>query len=852
MMDVEIYLNQGRQYAKDGQYKTAIEQYDRIINSQSVEPSTKIDALYYRGCARIKCGQYEQAIKDFDSTIEGSSSSVKHIDAFYKRAYVKHLTGQYDMAIRDYQSFVAQCSDESIPKGQFSMGCTYLYLNENEHAVDCFYQAIKNESNQPLYYLYRGRAYACLGQIQEAVQDLEHVCSHSTDSYLIGLAQNELGKHVEAIESYNKALSQYPHNSDALFRRGLSHACLNDHEKAIEDYLKAVNEYDRQDRIYFRLGISNFTCNKYQEAMTNFNQSLKLASYHPDVYYARGILHYKLGRHDASIHDQRKAFQLGGGSQYYTQQLNDVMKTYNDDKKNYKICIRVGECLEQVAPYTKEPDVTHDEAKDYYQKAKKLDPAQPNAAVRLAINDFQTIDAWNRDSIQQYPNPNDIPPKTVDDYVNRQLRALENLAEAFQGDINKLSDYFTREVQKLTSLQRALNKREAFQLEISQNLQRKADLIQGTLEEFKGSEEQQQFYKTLFLNICNLFDGSRLVSSGMVDHSLTGSLSTAATGVKYGSKILQKIVEQFTPLPGGAAVETVVGGVVSGLEKWDATRITNALRVIGKLDTQAKMNEAANYMARQLAIIYKYQLERFKPSPERKDSVKSLPEVRHVKSKCCSCAEDTINKALNKPTVTVIQMLAEYATALILDTIKTFDVTLKPEEQGCCANGFCGFCRKGTAKSNKVRPRARAATIIPLTMEFLNEKLIDCVCNPGDKPVLSKLLGTLGIDKIKLTTTVLPSSDENALETSLQRPEQPKKKAWHLHEFYQKPGIELRTTVSVKAIPVGNKQKYVGDWMDTKNYYYRLATLSEQERLTDPNFDPKELGLEKETTSEIE
>ncbi|CAF3944589.1 unnamed protein product, partial [Didymodactylos carnosus] len=71
----------------------------------------------------------------------------------------------------------------------------------------------------------------------------------------------------------------------------------------------------------------------------------------------------------------------------------------------------------------------------------------------------------------------------------------------------------------------------------------------------------------------------------MVDHSLTGSRSTAATGVKYGSKILQKTLEQFTPLPGGA-VETVVGGTVSGLEKWDATRITNALHVIGKLDTQ--------------------------------------------------------------------------------------------------------------------------------------------------------------------------------------------------------------------------------------------------------------------------
>ncbi|CAF1527794.1 unnamed protein product, partial [Didymodactylos carnosus] len=121
-----------------------------------------------------------------------------------------------------------------------------------------------------------------------------------------------------------------------------------------------------------------------------------------------------------------------------------------------------------------------------------------------------------------------------------------------------------------------------------------------------------------------------------VSRSLTGGVSTGAQNFK----ILKGIINHFTSLP-GATLEQVAGGVVSGLEKWDAHRITNALNVIGKLDTPQKFHEATNHISRQLTIIYKYQLEQCVLS-QRKGSIKSTSSVQQVKTTCCSCMKATV------------------------------------------------------------------------------------------------------------------------------------------------------------------------------------------------------------------
>ncbi|CAF1121992.1 unnamed protein product [Didymodactylos carnosus] len=400
--------------------------------------------------------------------------------------------------------------------------------------------------------------------------------------------------------------------------------------------------------------------------------------------------------------------------------------------------MNLGDCLEQVAPYKKKPDETHESAQEYYDQAKRLDQEQhgsqikPDAYVRTALNDLYSAEKIP----QKCTDPKTAPRNDVENYVNKQLSAMENLTQAFQSDLEKLSAFISSQ-QNFNNFERPLSKREVAKAEVLAILKHKVDIMKETEDEFKRSEVQQQYYKLLYISVCNVFEGSGIVSSGMVSHCLMGALSTGAEGLKWGFKILKGIVSHFTSLPGGATVEQVTRGVVSGLEKWDAHRITNALNVIGKLDTPQKFNEAANHISRQLTIIYKYQLEQCVLS-QKKDSINSTSAAQQVETKCCSCVKATMDMALNKERKTSIQKVTQYAKSLILDKIKTFDVTTLPTEAGCCD---CLLQRKRN-KINDGEPLRP-----PKSLEKLNEKLIDAVCNTTGKPIISTILGT---DKLKL------------------------------------------------------------------------------------------------------
>jgi hypothetical protein len=52
--------------------------------------------------------------------------------------------------------------------------------------------------------------------------------------------------------------------------------------------------------------------NDTQNALIDFNKSTAINDQQSDVFYARGMVHFTLGRHDAAVHDHRRAMQLSG------------------------------------------------------------------------------------------------------------------------------------------------------------------------------------------------------------------------------------------------------------------------------------------------------------------------------------------------------------------------------------------------------------------------------------------------------------------------------------------------------------------------------------------------------------
>ena len=434
MTTTDQHLINGRQHARNGEYATAIREFDLLLASDQ----TQVDGLYYRGCAKLQLQQYQSAIDDFDSAISSQRLSSEHqLQALFKRGYVHYKRNQFDLALDDYRQFLTKCEEDNRGdlkhRGFFGIGCIHATLNQHQQAIECFGDAIgssrdHNEDGQKLYYLHRGRAFACCAKYNEAKADLNLVIEQSDDSFIKGCAYNELGQHQDAIQQFNCLLENRSQTTakifssadifeeNARFRRGLSHASLNAHREALEDY-QYILERSKEptslsiiDRIFFRQGMSNMALNDTHKAFINFNKSISINDQQSDVFYARGMLHSTLGRHDAAVHDHHQAMQLSGlhpmsssiyKTLYYTHQhgndtiirniyqnkLNAAQKALGECKQNglHEVeCHRcVAEALQQLAPYTHDPQATHQKARPHIEAALKLAPKPQTCDIMI-------------------------------------------------------------------------------------------------------------------------------------------------------------------------------------------------------------------------------------------------------------------------------------------------------------------------------------------------------------------------------------------------------------------------------------------------------------------------------------
>ena len=90
-----LYFQPGVDYAKQGDYRKAIEQFNEAIR---IDPQYAA-AYYNRGWAYGNLGQYERAIQDFDEAIRIDPQLGR---AYYNRGIAYQAMGKSEEAERDF------------------------------------------------------------------------------------------------------------------------------------------------------------------------------------------------------------------------------------------------------------------------------------------------------------------------------------------------------------------------------------------------------------------------------------------------------------------------------------------------------------------------------------------------------------------------------------------------------------------------------------------------------------------------------------------------------------------------------------------------------------------------------
>lgn len=224
-----------------GDYAEALDSFNKVISEEDI--STYIDQkiLYNNiGISHYLLGDLEKAIQNFSMAIE---LDPKFAIAYDNRGNAYDYLGNAQKAIADYDIAIVVGADSSLQYlFYYDRGLTYLRLGQLEQALEDLNNSINLNPEFPKAYGNRGNAYQRLGQLENALADYNKVIEISSSDYIAysnrGGIYNQLGQYQLAIDDFNVAIRLNSEFPPAYYNRGLAYLNLGMLVQAETDFAK--------------------------------------------------------------------------------------------------------------------------------------------------------------------------------------------------------------------------------------------------------------------------------------------------------------------------------------------------------------------------------------------------------------------------------------------------------------------------------------------------------------------------------------------------------------------------------------------------------------------------------------
>lgn len=224
---INSYSQSAQDYLKSGSTKFNAEDYKGAIQdfNKAIELDPKNDKAY---CAR---GHSKSMLQDDRGAIQDYTKAVgfnpKYSDAYYERGRSKGRLEDYNGAIQDYTKTIElnpKHADAYFYRGSAKSLLSYK-TNVNDLEGICLDFSKAGE----------------LGNA-DAYESIRVICSGVEDEEWYNQAQDKVKSkdYKGAIQDYTTAISLYPKNAKAFYRRGLCKSLLDDKEGACLDWKKAI------------------------------------------------------------------------------------------------------------------------------------------------------------------------------------------------------------------------------------------------------------------------------------------------------------------------------------------------------------------------------------------------------------------------------------------------------------------------------------------------------------------------------------------------------------------------------------------------------------------------------------
>ena len=344
-------------------YNEAIKYFDTSIENGSYDRQINARALFWKGEALYRVGDYNNAINTFSRFIitAGASTVPEFNNAEYDLGYSFFKLGDYEAAASHFRKFVNANKNNRSEKlaDAYNRIGDYYYLNTDyERAIQNYQQSYGMKIYEPDYALFQIASCQGLERDQTAkVENLEKLLKEFPESdfeddamYELGRAYERMGENLDAIKLYQEILEKYKQSTyyrKALLQIGLIHYNNGDYDKSLVRYKEVVENFPGTPEAQTALsGIKN--C--YVE-LNNINEYFTYArklgtgtnvtvSEQDSLTFQAAQRVYMTGGESAATQLQRYLQQFPNGSfalnaHFYLAELLYKQGKYSDANQNY-------------------------------------------------------------------------------------------------------------------------------------------------------------------------------------------------------------------------------------------------------------------------------------------------------------------------------------------------------------------------------------------------------------------------------------------------------------------------------------------------------------------------------------
>ena len=339
---IEFLLEKSWFEGETGKYDKMLEtgkECLRLIEKSKHNEETKSNCLNNIGRAYRLKGEYKKAIECYEKALEIrlKITGENHPDTatiYNNIGEAYYYKGEYDRAIEFYKKAVkirAQTLGEMHPDIATSyndIGMAYFYKGEYDKAIECYKKAVKIR-----------------------IHTLGEMHPYTASSYNnIGVAYYGKGEHDKSIEYYQKALKirlktlGETHTAICYNNIGEAYHCKGEYDKAIEYREKAREIWEKvlgeahpyTSNAYYGLGKTYFALKDYEKALKYMQKALEIREEkmkgHSDTgeaYFTFGKILVELGRKEEAKQNLKKALEI-----FMKHKLKDRIKEVEEILKN--------------------------------------------------------------------------------------------------------------------------------------------------------------------------------------------------------------------------------------------------------------------------------------------------------------------------------------------------------------------------------------------------------------------------------------------------------------------------------------------------------------------------------------